>query len=101
MLRHVQSVGMARSADSIGWECDVLHTMVVEDLRNVVRELAATVMWLSATDVPQVVEVAEIGSPLPVESQLALMERIKGRIAEQMVDCTPYEGSEVGARGGW
>ena len=34
----------------------------VEDLRHVVRALAATVMWLSGTDVLLVVEVAEIGS---------------------------------------
>ena len=51
----------------------------VEDLRNVVREFAAAVMWLSGTQVPQVVEVAEIGAPLPVESQLVLVERIKDR----------------------
>ena len=42
-----------------------------------VRELAAAVMWLSGTHVLQVVD---------VESQLVLVERIKDRIAEQMVD---------------
>ena len=36
-------------------------------------------------------EVAEIGAPLPVESQLVLVERIKDRIAEQLVDCTPRD----------
>ena len=40
----------------------------VEDVRHVVRKLATTVMWLSGTDVPQVLEVAEIGAPLPVKS---------------------------------
>ena len=51
----------------------------VEDLPHLVRELT---MWLSGTDVPQVVEVAEIGAPLPVESQLVFVERIKDGIAE-------------------
>ena len=50
-------------------------------------------VWLSGTDVPvqvsqdpQVVEVAEIGVRIPVESQLVLVDCIKDRIAEQMVD---------------
>ena len=47
-------------------------------------------MWLSGTDVHQIVEVAGIGAPLPVESQSVLVERIKDGIAEQMVDCTPH-----------
>ena len=36
-------------------------------------------------------EVAEIGAPLSVESQPVLVERIKNRIAEQMVDCTQHD----------
>ena len=60
----------------------------VEDLRHMERELAATVMWLSCTDVPQDVELAETRAPLPVESQPV---RIKHRIAEQMVDCTTHD----------
>ena len=63
----------------------------VEDLRHLVRERLATVMWLSGADVSQVAEVAKIGAPLPVESQLALAERMKVRIAEQMVGCTPHD----------
>ena len=63
----------------------------MKDLRHVVRELAAIVMWLSDTDVLQVVEVAEIGAPLPVKSQLVLVERIKDRIAEQIVGCTRHD----------
>ena len=72
-------------------DCKPLVLNEVEDLRNVVRKFAAAVMWLSGTEVPQVVEVAEIGAPLPVESQLVLVERIKDRIAEQLVDCTPRD----------
>ena len=49
----------------------------VEDLPRGVREHAATVMWLSGTVVPPVVEVAKIGALLPVKSQLVLVERIK------------------------
>ena len=60
----------------------------VEDLRHVVRALAATEMWLSRADVLLVVEVAEIGAPLPVESQPVLVDRIKDRVAEQMAECT-------------
>ena len=63
----------------------------VEDQRHVVRESAATMMWLSDIGVPQVVEVAEIGAPLAIESQLVHVERIKDGIAEQMVDCTPHD----------
>ena len=57
----------------------------------VARELAAAVMCLSGTDFPQVVEVAEIAALLPVVSQLVLVERIKDRVARQMVDCTSHE----------
>ena len=62
----------------------------VEDVHCVVRALAATVVWLSVIDVLQVMEVAEIGVPLPVESQPVLVEQINDGIAEQMVDCTPH-----------
>ena len=65
----------------------------VDDLRHVVTIFAATVMWLSGTDVPvaqvsrdpQVAEVAEIGVPHPDESQLVPVERIAHRMSEQMV----------------
>ena len=63
----------------------------VEDLRHVMRFLAATVMWLSGTDVPQVVEVAEIGAPLRIGPCTVLVELITDGIAEQMVDCTPHD----------
>ena len=53
----------------------------------VARELAAAVMCvcLSDTDFLQAVEVAEIGALLPVVSQLVLVERIKDRVARQIV----------------
>ena len=67
----------------------------VEGLRHVVRKLAGTVMWRSCGDFPvvqvaqdpQAVEVAEIGVPVPDESQPVPVERIKDRMSEEKVEC--------------
>ena len=40
-------------------------------------------VW-GGVDVSQVVEVADVEAPLPVDSQPVLVERIEGRIVEQM-----------------
>ena len=84
-----------------GWEFAVfVHdgiTPVLEEvdgLRHVMRKLAVTVVWLSGTEIPvvqvsqdpQVAEVAEIGVPLPDESQPVPVERIKDGMLQEMVD---------------
>ena len=93
LLRHVLSDGMSKSGHGIGWEigrfmhdCKPLVLKEVEDLRHVVGELVAPVMWLSDTDVLQVLKMAETGERLDVESQLMLVERTKDIVAKQIVN---------------
>ena len=70
----------------------------VEDWRRVVRKLAATLMWLSGTEVPvvqvsqnpEVVEVAEIGVPLPEKSQHAPVEHSKDQGVRPDGSGTPH-----------